>query len=337
MPSSARMADVAKLAGVSNMTVSRVLNKHPNVSPDVRRRVLAATEQLRYQPNELARSLRDRKSRQIGIIVPYLYDPFFATCAHIIGSVAKQHTYSVVLSTTNEDPRDEWQEVNQMMRRNVEGLVIIPADARNDPSQLKRHSLDRVPIVTLDRPVEGSPFDSVLVENERGAYAGTEHLLRGGRRRIAYVGLAAELYTMTMRERGYVAAMNKARLRPEVLHVSGTLDDARALVSRIMLRRSPPNAFFCSNNLVTQQVLHGLQAMELHPPKTVALVGFDDFEAADLVRPGVTVLRQPVEQLAKTAAELLFGRLINPRGQQPPKQVVLPVELVVRGSCGARE
>ena len=331
------MTDVAKLAGVSNMTVSRVLNNHSNVSADVRRRVLAAIEQLRYQPNEVARSLRDKRSRQIGIIVPYLYDPFFATCAHIIGSVAKQHMYSVVLSTTNEDPRDELREVNQMMRRNVEGMLIIPAGTQKDPSQLRRHSFDRVPIVTLDRPVEGCPFDSVLVENERGAFAGTEHLLRAGRRRIAYVGLATELYTMVMREQGYIAAMNKARLRPEVLHVSGALDDARALVSRIMLRRNPPNALFCSNNLVTQQVLHGLQAMELHPPKNIALVGFDDFEAADLVRPGVTVLRQPVEQLAKTAAEILFGRLTNPRGQQPPKQMVLPVELVVRGSCGARE
>ncbi len=113
MAGSARMSDVAKLAGVSTMTVSRVLNKGPNVTEGMRRKVFAAIEQLCYQPNELARSLREQRSRQIGVLVPYLLDPFFAGCAHVISTVAKQHSYSVVLSTSNEDPQAEFDEASR--------------------------------------------------------------------------------------------------------------------------------------------------------------------------------------------------------------------------------
>src|SRR5580658_7289848 len=122
---SARMSDVARLAGVSTMTVSRVLNNSANVSLTITERVFAAIEQLRYQPNELARSLRERRTRQIGVIVPYLLDPFFATCAHIISTIAKQHSYSVVLSTSDEDPQAELVEASRMLRRNIEGLIVI--------------------------------------------------------------------------------------------------------------------------------------------------------------------------------------------------------------------
>src|SRR5579875_890322 len=134
MTKSARMSDVAKLAGVSTMTVSRVLNGSANVTDEPRQKVFAAIEKLRYQPNELARSLREQRSRQIGVLVPYLYDPFFATCAHVISTVAKQHAYSVVLSTTNEDPATEYDEASRMQRRNVEGLIVIPSHPRTGAS-----------------------------------------------------------------------------------------------------------------------------------------------------------------------------------------------------------
>ena len=121
------MTDVATLAGVSNMTVSRVLNHNPHVSEDARARVLSAVERLQYQRNEVARSLREQVSRQIGILVPNIYDPFFATCAHGIALVAKKHSYSVVLSTSEEDAATEYDEACRMVRRNVDGLVLIPA------------------------------------------------------------------------------------------------------------------------------------------------------------------------------------------------------------------
>jgi len=335
MAGSARMIDVAKLAGVSAMTVSRVLNEGPNVTEGMRQRVFAAIEQLRYQPNELARSLREQRSRQIGVLVPYLFDPFFAICAHGISTVAKQHSYSVVLSTSNEDPQSEFDEASRMLRRNVEGLIIIPTHPSTSASLLLAHEFERLPIVTLDRPIEGGRFDSLLVENVHGARMGTQHLLDLGHKRITYIGLPDSLYTMRMRHEGYAEAMEAANLKPRAVFLAGALDDSREVVRNLLSGARPPTAVFCANNLTTRHVLHSLQALNIHPPESVALVGFDDFETADLMRPGITVVRQPSELLGRAAAGVLFERLAAGGRAKVGKQTVLPVELIVRGSCGA--
>jgi LacI family transcriptional regulator len=336
MAGSARMSDVAKLAGVSTMTVSRALNKAPHVSEDMRRRVFAAIEHLRYQPNELARSLREQRSRQIGVLVPNLSDPFFATCAHMISTVAKKHSYSVVLSTTNEDQQAEYEEANRMLRRNVEGLIVIPANLGGNVSLLLAHEFERLPIVTLDRPIAGSRFDSLLVENELGAKVGTRHLISLGHKRILFLGLSDHVYTMKMRHAGYNAAMQAAGLTPQSAVISGEREETRRVLHKLLATKGPPTALFCANNLTTRQVLYGLQEMGIQPPKKVALVGFDDFEMADILRPGITVVRQPTELLGRTAAEILFERLNSSHPLKPGKGRVLPAELVIRGSCGAR-
>ncbi len=335
MARSVRMSDVAKLAGVSTMTVSRVLNGNSNVTESMRQRVMTATGQLRYQPNELARSLREQRTRQIGVIVPYLFDPFFAICAHAVNTVAKQHSYSVVLSTSNENPEDEFEEANRMLRRNVEGLILIPTQPTKATSLLLGHEFKRIPIVTLDRPVRGSRFDSVLVENRSGAQEGTEHLLALGHKRIAYIGLPDDLYTMNMRHRGYNAAMHAAGLETQTALLSGALDDSFAAVRRLLSAKKPPTALFSANSLITLHVLEALQSMGYHPPRPIALVGFDDFETACLLRPGITVVRQPIEQLGRTAAEILFRRLSDTGKSSATRRKILPVKLIVRGSCGA--
>ena len=333
-----RMIDVAKVAGLSTMTVSRVLNAHASVSDEARQKVLAAMEKLRYQPNELARSLRDRRSRQIGILVPYISDPFFATCAHAISTVAKQHSYSVILSTSNEDPAAELYEASRMIRRNIEGLVVIPARNGKARSLLLGPQFHRLPIVTLDRPVEGGRFDRLLVENEHGARIGTDHLISLGHKRIAFLGLSPELYTMRMRELGYRDSMQSAGLSPQVLELSESQESTRIALHQLLASKIRPTALLCAKNLLTLHVLHAMQSMNLHPPHPVALVGFDDFDAADLIRPGITTVRQPEEHLGRTAAEMLFERLTAGRGaiKLPAREVMLPVDLVIRGSCGAK-
>lgn len=338
MARASRMTDVAEMAGVSTMTVSRVLNAHSSVSDEARRKVLAAIERLRYQPNELARSLRERRSRQIGILVPYVSDPFFATCADEISTVAKQHSYSVVLATSNEDPAVEFYEASRMVRRNIEGLVVIPARNGKARSLLLGHPFERLPVIALDRPIKGGRFDRLLVENERGARIGTDHLISLGHKRIAFLGLSLELYTMRMREHGYRSAMQSSRLSPRVLELSTCQESTRLILLKLFSGKARPTALLCANNLLTRHVLHAMQTMNLHPPDPVALVGFDDFDTAELMRPGITTVRQPEEVLGRTAAEMLFERLTaEAHGiQLPPREVIMPVDLVVRGSCGTK-
>lgn len=329
------MRDVAELAGVSTMTVSRVLNENPNVSEHTRERVTSAINKLKYRRNELARSLREQRTRQIGILIPNLHDPFFAQCAHAVSSAAREHGYSVVIAASNEEPATEFDEASRMLQRNVEGLIVIPASAAKSASGLLDPQFSQLPIVTLDRPVEGSSFDSLVVQNKKGAQIATEHLLSLGHRRIVHFELHPNLYTIRMRRQGYEKAMQDAGLKPRTLVLSSNMPENLVQVEAALSSKSAPTAAFCSNNLATRYILHALHALDMHPPEPLALVGFDDFETADLMRPGITVIRQPLESIGRLAAEILFSRVVG-GAEQHIQRLTLPVDLIVRGSCGAK-
>jgi transcriptional regulator with XRE-family HTH domain len=180
------MADVARLAGVGTMTVSRVLSGTAPVSEGTAKRVQQAIQQLGYRPNELARAFRGQRSRTIGLIIPYLYDPFFAICAHAVTTVAKEHGYSVITTTSSEDPDIEYAEAEQMLQRNVEGMVIIPSRFRQ--SRLTRALFGKTPVVVFDRPVSDPSVDAVLVENTSGSRRMVRHLIEHGHERISFMG-----------------------------------------------------------------------------------------------------------------------------------------------------
>jgi LacI family transcriptional regulator len=328
----ARMSDVADLARVGTMTVSRVLNGNVNVSDATRKRVLDAIARLNYLPNEVARSLRDQRTRQIGIIVPNLHDPFFAICSHAISLVAKEQSYSTVITTSDEDPETEFVEAKRMLRRHIEGLIVIPARGK---TKLRDPEFSHTPIVTLDRPVAGSSFDSIHVQNRRGAQMGVEHLIEHGHRRIACLSLSRQLWTMHERQNGYSAAMKSAGLKEIIRIVTDSPEETLLCVKTLLDSKNPPTAIFCGNNLTTRNTLHALSTLNARIPEQVAIVGFDDFEMADIIKPAVTVVRQPTDLMGCTAAKLLFSRLASEKPSSKASRTILPVELVIRDSCGA--
>ena len=323
------MREVAELARVGKMTVSRVINGSPQVTEETRQRVLKAIKELNYHPNEVARSLREQKSRQIGIIVPNLHDPFFAICAQAVSLVAREHRYSVNIAMSYEDPEVEYNEAILMLRRHLGGLIIIPAAGAE--THFGKPEFEAVPIVTLDRPLAGGKFDSVVVQNKTGASMAVEHLIGRGHTRIAYLGLSPHLYTIRSRFHGYSQAMSEAGLLPDAHYGNGTHEEMLVTLRRL-LKKGGPTALFCSNNLITRNALHALSELKASIPNTVALVGFDDFEAAHLLRPSITVVRQPTEDMGRIGAHLLFSRLSASDRPEPRKKIVLPVELIVRDS-----
>jgi LacI family transcriptional regulator len=327
------MADVAKLAGVGTMTVSRLLSGTVTVSEETAKRIHRAIEQLNYQPNEVARSLRGLKTRTIGVIVPYLYDPFFAYCSQGIATVAREHEYSVILTTSAEDPEREDREAIQMLRRHVEGMVIIPA--MQEATYLQRPEYLGARIVTLDRPAPLARFDSVLVDNKSGAALAVDHLIEHGHKQIVCIGLSNALYTMRMRHEGYLESLKKARLKAEPYLDCTVQDSIAPTLAKVLDRPGPPTAFFCANNLTMRYTLLALNELGVSIPKSVAIVGFDDFELAEILNPTLTVVRQPSQELGSVAATLLFNRLNGPDEiPETGERVVLPVELIVRRSCG---
>jgi len=326
------MRDVAQLAGVGTMTVSRFLNGSATVSRETSERVDQAIRELHYKPNLMARALRGQRSRSIGLILPYLYDPFFATCAHAITEVAKQNGYTVLTTTSDESPEVEYNEAVQMLQRYVDGLILIPAS--QGKTRITRALLGRVPLVAFDRPVEEPIFDSVLVQNQLGAERMVQHLIEHGHRHIVFMGLGRDRYTIDARCKGYQRAMTRAGLSSEFCLSCATLEQTRAAVKEQLRSPEPPTAYFTSNTLVSTFVLAELHRLGIRIPEQIALAGFDDFFFAATLTPALTVVRQPVEELGHTAAVQLFSRLKSTTTAQIGCRTVLPVSLVLRQSCG---
>ncbi len=327
------MSDVAKLAGVGTMTVSRVINGHQHVTEEMRRRVFEAVEKLNYRPNEVARSLREQRSRQIGVIVPNIHDPFFAVCAQAVSTVAKEQGYSVNIAMSYEDPETEYNEAAIMLRRHVEGLVVIPS--AGPVSRLTEPEFASTPVVTLDRPIAGSRFDSVVVQNQSGARIAVHHLIEHGHQRIGYLGLSSQIFTLNARFKGYQQAIRRAGLMQIARYGNATQEEMLSTMRMLLAGRDAPTALFCSNNLITRHALHALSELKIQVPEKIALVGFDDFETADLLKPTVTVIRQSATEMGRIGASMLFSHLAGEEAVQRATQVVLPVELIVRRSCGS--
>jgi LacI family transcriptional regulator len=314
------------------MTVSRVLSGSVPASAPIRERVEQAIAALHFRPNEVARSLREARTRSIGIIVPEFTDPFFAMCAQAASQAAKEHSYSFMMTTSDENPETEYAEANLMLRRHVEGLIVIPA--ANGPSRLTQPEFRSLPIVAIDRPIRGSHFSTVLVENKLGARLAVQHLLEHNHRHIAFLGLSDKLFTLNARRAAYVETVEQAGLVPEAYPNCATQQQTLDLLRSLQEAGRLPTALFIANHPVMQFVLHALQQLNIKVPETIALVGFDDFEMAELVQPTVTVVRQPREELGRVAAAILFERLQESTVPAKPKRRVLPVELIVRRSCG---
>jgi len=328
------MRDVARLAGVGTMTVSRVLSGTVAVSPETARRVQTAVAQLQYRPNELARAFRGHGTRSIGLIIPYLYDPFFANCAHAVTTVAKEHGYSVIITTSNEDPDTEFVEAEQMLQRHVDGMMVIPARFRQ--SRLTRAFFGKTPVVAFDRPVSDPSLDVVLVQNTGGARRIVEHLIEHGHRRIGFMGLSRNLYTINARFLGYRRAMQEAGLKERSFFGCDSQEDTLRAVEDNLRGAGPSTAFFTSNTLATRWVLAALLQLGVKMPGDLALAAFDDFDLADLTSPPLTVVRQPAQEMGRVATNLLLDRIVRGEIPKTGNRIVLPVEIVLRRSCGCK-
>jgi len=328
------MSDVAHLAGVGTMTVSRVLSGTVPVSVDTARRVQAAIDKLQYRPNELARAFRGQKSRTIGLIIPYLYDPFFANCAHAVTTVAKEHGYSVVITTSNEDPDTECAEAEQMLQRHVDGLLAIPAPNRT--SRISRALFGKTPVVVFDRPVSDPTLDVVLVQNTAGARRAVEHLIEHGHKRIAFMGLSRSLFTINARFLGYRKALHEAGLDEDAFFGCESPEDTLQALQTRLHSANAPTAIFTSNTLATRYVLGALVHLGVKMPNDLAFVGFDDFDMAECTSPSLTVVRQPAQEMGRVATNLLFDRIERDELPKTGNKIVLPVEIVLRRSCGCK-
>jgi LacI family transcriptional regulator len=322
------MKDVAQAAGVSLKTVSRVVNGEAGVGTATADRVTEAIAHLGFRRNDLARSLRRaHASATLGLIIEDLANPFYSTIARAVEEAARRRGYIVITASSEESAERERELVATLLSRRVDGLLLVPA--AHDHEYLRPEVAMGVQVVFLDRPPGGLDADAVLLDNAGGARAGVEHLLAQGHRRIGLIGDPPELYTLAERVEGYRAALEAWGLGfdQELLRL-GAHDVAQAERSarELLALPDPPTALFTANNRVSVGALRALRQTE----GSVALVGFDDFELADMLPVPVTVVRHDPAEMGRRAAELLFARLDGDGG--PHQTVVLETELVERGS-----
>ena len=325
------MRDVAALAGVSFKTVSRVVNGVSTVDPALVARVREASAKLGYRPNLTASSLRrsDGRTATIGMLVEDAGNPFSASLMRTVENTARQRQVLVLFGSLDEDAARERELARALIDRRVDGLIIVPA-GRDHGYLLKERDAGTC-LVFVDRESRHLDADAVVSDNRGGAIFGVSHLLAGGHRRIAYLSDRLSIPTAAERFDGYLHTLELARIEVDdrlVWHEAGSEQEAIAAVMHMLDLPDPPTALFTGQNLVTVGASRALRTLGLQDK--VAMVGFDDFPLADLLRPGVSVIAQDTAALGKIAAETLFRRIDG--DNSPTRKHVVPTRLIARGS-----
>lgn len=329
----ATMADVAERAGVSTTTVSHVLNGTRPVAETTRQRVLNAIEETGYIHNTVARSLATSSTLTIGVAISAISNPYFIDLVHALEAEIRAAGYILLLGDTQDDPVEELRIIRSLHSRRVDGLVLAPS---GDPDRRALRYLREqgLPTVLVDR-LASAEFDQVGVENCDSTSQLVSHLASIGHHRIAIVCGQDGLTTTTERLDGYRAGLRRAGLDvvPDLVATgSSDVEPARRAVRDLMSLSEPPSAIVAANNSMTIGVMAGLADSGLQVPSDVALVGFDDFDWADLFHPRLTVVAQPIAEIGAAAAGLLLARLRD--RDRPPETVQLPTRFVHRESCG---
>jgi LacI family transcriptional regulator len=320
------MRDVARSAGVSLKTVSRVVNGETTVAPDLAARVRAAVDSLNYRPHIGATMLRrsDRRSRTIGVLLEDVTNPFFATVYRAVEDEARERGVHVLSGCLDDDPQRERDLARAFAQRQTDGMVLAPSG----PDQSYLGSIGGLPIVFVDRPAGNFAGDAVLATNTEGAAEAVRHLISYGHRRIAFLGDQVRLWTARTRYQGYLDAMAGAGLVPFGAHELHDPAAAQAATEALLAGPDAPTAFFSGQNMITIGAFRALRDAGRH--RDVALIGFDDFPMADLLEPSVTVVAQDPVAMGGAAARALFERIEGESG--PPRELRIPTTLIPRGS-----
>lgn len=332
-PGRATMRDVAALAGVSQKTVSRVINAEPAVSDELQLRVQRAIEQLGYRHNLAASALRSgQRTRSIALLVQDLSNDFSAAVLRAVEDETRAHGVVVLSASLDEEEARERELVGNLIARRVDGLIMMPAS--DSQAYLHADVAAGFGVVMIDREPRHLPADAVLADHVGGARDATAHLIAHGHRRIALIADDPRIATARQRHTGYEAALAEAGipLDSKLSRTARTQQEAEAAVGELLALDEPPTAVFAARNTLTMGVVAALRARGLQ--HAIGLVGFDELRMADLLEPGVTTVDQHPSQIGAQAARLLLARLQGSAAE--PTTVVLPTTLIPRGSGETR-
>ncbi|MBB4288090.1 LacI family transcriptional regulator [Rhizobium leguminosarum] len=318
--------DVAKLAGVSTGTVSRVLNDHPSVTKEVRVRVGGIIKDLGYTPDPSARSMRSKVSRLIGIVIPDLTNPFFAELVQSAEQAAANHGYNIIVMTSFDHAAKEADRISQLTSRKVDGIMLVPS---NDFHRIKPPK--GVPIVVVDRLMPG--YSGIAADHRNGVRLGVEHLLKLGHRRIGFISGPGHSVPANDRLRGYLDAMEQAGEQageqtdggtamagpPLIAEAAFDYESGRSAGNYLLARarNERPTAIFASSDQQAIGCMRAAHDLGIPVPAALSIVGFDGIPLASMTTPRLTTVKQPIQDMAAAAVAVLLNKQTAPELDNP--------------------
>lgn len=337
--------DVARLAGVSPATVGRVIGGYGSVSAKTTRAVLEAAKKLNYFPNAIAQSMKKKNTYTIGLIIANICNPYFSSIARAVEETLVKHGYNMIICNTDEDLEREISYIKALYEKRIDGMMIASALKGNEKSreEIERIYKGPIPTVIIDREIPGLDLPTVTSDNFRGAYDATTHLIRLGHRRIGVIG--TRISTLHLRVEGYKKALEDNRIPfDEFLIANKGVENTRVgdvqegmVITKRMLEDPElrPTAIITLNTLLTQGALLAIDELGLKIPDDIAVIGWDDFELAPILKSPLTVVKQAAYNIASIATNMLLDLINDMKNESTEeKKVVLSTQLVIRESCG---
>lgn len=327
--------DIAKALGISTSTVSRALRDSYEISPETKKLVLECAEKLNYKPNPIALSLKERRTRSIGVVVCEIANSFFSQIINGIESIAYDKGYNVIISQSHESYERELTDLQYLSSRSVDGLLISVSTETNDMSHLKALHEKGLPIVLFDRVTNEIETHSVIVDNFKGAYEATEHLIKNGYKKIAALANSEFLSITTERLAGYKEALLSHGIPVNDKYIEHCFyggmmfSEIEEAVNKLLTLKERPEAIFTGSDKLTTGCLKTLHRRGLKVPDDIALVGFTNSDITELLNPPLTIVRQPAFEIGKDATELLLQLIESKRPVKQFEKRVLTPELII--------
>ncbi|TFE00624.1 LacI family DNA-binding transcriptional regulator [Jeotgalibacillus salarius] len=328
-----KMVDVARLANVSTATVSRVLRNPESVKEHTRLKVLNSIEELNYQPNVLARHFRRNKTNTILVIVPNIANTIFSQIVRGIEATASEKNFRVLLGNTNRDVEKEYDFLNLLHQRQVDGLILLSGKIDHDIlSELK----DKYPLVLASEYVDDVEIATVCIDNIKSSFEATEHLIKQGHKRIGHISGPMNSLLSFDRLSGYNQALKEYHIdesKDLIREGDFSYETGYQQMCELLILPEPPTAVFAANDEMAMGAINASKKKGLSVPKDLAVVGFDNIRFSSIFDPGVTTIAQPAVEMGNIAMELLLQKLDDPDFEN--KRITLKSELIIRESCGS--
>lgn len=330
--------DIAKALGLSTSTVSRALRDSYEISPETKKVVLEYAEKLNYHPNPIALSLKERRSRSIGVIVCEIANSYFSQVINGIESIANTNGYNVIISQSHESAEKELVNLQYLTSRSVDGLIISVSTETKDFNYFKELHDRGMPIVFFDRIVDEIQTHKVIADNFKGAYDATSHLVNCGYKRIATLCNTVFLSIGKERLAGYKAALKDNGIEPDdaliryCQHGGMVAEEMDQAMDELFTLQNPPDAIFAAADKLTTGCLRALRTKGLSVPEDVGLIGFSNSELTELLNPSLSVIRQPAFEMGEVATSLLLELIESKRPVTDFQSRVLTTEMIIRSS-----